>query len=780
MLTRFHKHINFRISLWLLGLLVVFFTSCSPTRRISSEEELYNKAKVNVDDRKFETASLQKYERITPNKKVVGVRFHLFLYNLANPDKESFPHSWLRKIGEPPVIYDSVLAERNKSNYEKYLADIGYNDVKVEKEVKVKKHNKVNVLYDVKLGQPTLIGKYSYHFEDTSIQKYIFDDTVSALIKEGSFFNKELMQLERMRIETILKNNGYYRFSKEYIYFEVSPTSDSYVVDVTLNIKQNISGYIDPVSKVRKHRQYYINNILIIPDVLIEGKTYTDTNYYNGFKLLQTGGVGISPSTLVSFSRILPGDLYQQKKVNNTYASLSSLGLFRFININFIETASSEAHDNLDCRIELAMRDRQSYSTELVATYSGGDPGARGSITYSNFNFFKGGELFKVGLTGAYESLKNRLEGFEPMREFGLNSRLETPKFLLPLARPDFQRKYNPRTVIQFTYNYQKQAYYVRTIANTSFGYSWKGNIYNKHEIYPVDFYLVKLPEEVDLIYFDKYIKNTRLENSFENHTILGLRYRFEYSNQNQRHAKDHMYFHSNIESAGLLIKSFEHWTKWGSDSMLFGVKYAQYIRSDFDFRQFKILNPQNKIAYRLYAGFGIPYGNSVGLPFEKMFWSGGPYGIRAWNERSLGPGSYPDSTYNHLGDIKLEGNIEYRFKMFWIIEGALFIDAGNVWLQNEEITKPGANFEFATFYKDIAVGVGYGLRFDLSFIVLRTDFGFKLRDPAIQPNTNLPFEGDEPHYYTGSKWTFRKPYHPNPDLKYKRLEFQIGIGYPF
>lgn len=758
-------------------LLICLTFACSPTRRLTEDQKLYNKAKIKIEDGNFDKSLLKKYERISENKRVLGVRFHLWLYNLANPDKKKFPNNWLRKIGEPPVIYDSTQIKQNVQNFDKFLSDIGYTDAqvsyKITDESKKESTKKIDVTYSIDLNEPTIINKYDYYFEDTSIQRYVYADTSNSLISEGSNFNKHLLEQERLRIERILKDEGYYKFSKEYIFFEVKKADIPHAVNVRMYIKQNVSGYIDPVLKVRPHKKYIVREVLINPNVRADTSGISkDTIEYNNFEFLKSDKLVIRPSTLIAASRIEPDQLYSLSNVNKTYSNLSGLGLFRFIDINFKETEPSQEFGNLDANIDLAMRKRQSYAVEATMIYSK-DLGARGSITYDNYNLFRGGEHFQLGLTGAYESLKQRLGTDEPMMELGVSSKFETPKFLLPFYPEEFQRKYSPRTAFELSYNFQNQPNsYTRTIANASIGYNWKGNTYNKHSVYPIDFYLVKLPYK-NSTYFADYIANTRLAYSFKNHSILGIRYVFQYTNQTKGFNSDFIYFHSNLEQAGLALNQVNKWSSWGVDSMFFGVKYSQYIRSDIDFRQFMVIDKVNRIVYRFYAGIGVPYGNSKAMPFEKMFGSGGPYGMRAWQEYTLGPGSYPDTTNNQLGDIKLEANLEYRFKMFWILEGALFTDVGNVWLLKEDKRFPGGDFKLNSFYNDLAVGVGFGFRFDLSFVVLRTDFGFKLRNPAIQPDNRLNFPEDK--IKTGSKWTVA-----NPDVSFWNPQFQIGIGYPF
>lgn len=772
-LTFFKLNIKSQLLLTVGLFVLLLMFSCSPTYRLTEDEMLYNRSKISVDNRRFDKSLLKRYQRISANKRIIGVRFHLFIHNLANPDKDTvFPHEWFKKIGESPVIYDSLLVKQNVRNFEKYLNDIGYSKAMVLDSVSISGSKKKNVEYLITLNEPTIIEKFDHFFEDTSIQKYVYMDTSSALISGGDNLNKTILQEERLRVEQLLRNNGYYKFSKEYIFYEIEKVkSKDNAVNVTMHIKQNVSGYIDPVLKVRPHRKYYINNVFLNPyigrDSLMK---FTDTTNYEGYEVLTSKKVLLQPSTLVTATRIEPGTEYSLRNVNRTYSNLSSMGLFRFMNISFTEVEPSENHGNLNADIELSLRKRQSYQIELTATNSAGDFGGRGSIVYNNFNLFKGGEHFQLGVSGAYESLKERLNLNQPKREYGISSRFETPKFLLPFYPLEFQRKFYPRTAFELSYNTQVQPYYTRTIANTSISYIWRGNSFNRHAVYPIDFYLVKLP-----VKDDEYIQENISESirySFENHAILAFRYAFQFSTQSKGYNKDFLFFQTNIESAGPLLNFVNKKSKWGTDSLFFGVNYAQYLRCDFDVRQFKVIDPINRVVYRLYAGIGIPYGNSKGMPFEKMFWSGGPYGIRAWEEHGLGPGSFPDSTKNQLGDIKLEANLEYRFKMFWKLEGALFADVGNVWLLKDDEQFPGASFKLNSFYNDLAVGVGFGFRFDFSFIIIRTDFGFKMRDPAIQPKNGTIYPEN---VKLGNKWTVI-----NPDVSFWDGTFQFGIGYPF
>lgn len=768
MLNTFRRNIksSFTQAAILCCLFICF--SCAPTRRLAEDEQLFIRSKVLIDKEVTDQTTLRKYERMLPNKTVLGVRFHLYLYSIAKPGKETWPHAWLRKIGEPPVLYDSALVASTRKNFASYLSDKGYSQVEVESEMKSRK-KKVKAVYRIDPGEPTLIKSLQYRLEDTSVAKHFLSDTLNSLIRLNEPFDKIMMMQERLRIETQMKNLGYYRFTREHVYYEVKPLSNPNEVSVMLVVKQDIDSPFDPVSKVRKHRQFKVNSVEIYPSYsLAEKAISSDTLFYQQHQIVYFNRPVLRAPTLVAANNILPGSIYSLKNVERTYNDLTALGLFRYMNVSMKESDSRGQYGLLDCRIDLDMRKKQSYALEFNVTNSSYDFGISGGITYNNYNLFRNGEHLQIRTTGSVESLENRQNVTEPMREIGLAGLFETPRFLLPFNAEDFERKYKPRTQLQSSYNYQNQPNYIRTIVNASFGYNWKGNVYNRHVLKPFDFYLVKLPR-INQEYIDSVYGNTRLENSFINHTILGINYSFEFNNQQLKRGNSFVYLRYNIESAGLLLNVANQLGNWSSDSLFFGVGYFQYIKTDIDFRNYNIITPRNRVVYRIFAGIGLPYGNSDAMPFEKMYWAGGPYGIRAWGERTLGPGPYfgyggknqsGEEKPEPLGDIKLEGNIEYRFKLFWKLEGALFADAGNIWLLTDIPEYPGSGFHLDTFYKDIALGVGFGTRFDFSFVLLRVDIGFKMYDPSIT---------------SGTRWVIR-----NPERNFWQSTFQFGIGYPF
>ncbi len=422
----------------------------------------------------------------------------------------------------------------------------------------------------------------------------------------------------------------------------------------------------------------------------------------------------------------------------------------------------------LDCNIQLTSLSPQSFNIELEGTNSTGNLGGALNLIYQHKNLFRGAELFSLKLKGAYEA-SNTLKNTQ---EYGAETSLRIPKFILPVLNSErFVKKYNPITQLLLSFNYQALPYYTRTMASGSFGYTWKAGSYQEHIINPLQLNIVKLPpNSIDSVFNAKLESSSFLAYSYRDVMILGGNYSYIYNNQDILKARDYWFLRINAEMSGNLLSIAEKLSgakKTNGSYYVYGLPFAQYVKTDFDLRYNYKFNDVSSIVYRAFVGVGIPYGNSLAIPFEKQFFAGGANGIRAWQVRTLGPGSFkPDSTIlNQTGDIKLEANTEYRFKLFWILEGALFIDAGNIWTYNYDPSQEGSQFKFNNFYKDIAVGTGTGFRFDFKFVVGRIDLGLKLRDPAIT---------------SGSKWIIsNRPYRFNFGSN-GDLAFVLAIGYPF
>jgi len=469
--------------------------------------------------------------------------------------------------------------------------------------------------------------------------------------------------------------------------------------------------------------------------------------------------------------------LYRNAEVESAFNAFSRLRQFRFVDIQFREVNSANDTNLLDTYIRLAPLNKQATSFDIEGTNTSGNFGIAGNVTYTHRNLFRGAEVFQLSFLGGIErieQLNNGVPNYFNTREFGVESSLMIPKLLGPgNFISDFER-FLPKTVITLGYNYQKRPEYTRTISTLKFGYDWKStedlrhtwNLldYNKVNVYDYD------PKFIDGIQ-DLYIKS-----SFTDHLIFAMNYSFIFSNQRLNTIKDYTYVRFNIESSGNLLWVLSKITNRNKfqavDSLgnvqsayykVFDTRFAQYVKSDIEYSRGFSIDKFNSVVTRAFFGIGLPYGNFDVLPFEKKYFSGGANGIRAWPVRSLGPGTYkasPEEYPNQTADIKLEANLEYRFHLISFIEGTLFLDAGNIWAINEKDNRSGAQFRLNQFYRQIAFGTGTGLRFDMSYFILRLDLGMKLRDPSETENKG---------WIPG-----------NRSYTSRDFNFTFAIGYPF
>ncbi|MFW5720924.1 MAG: BamA/TamA family outer membrane protein, partial [Bacteroidota bacterium] len=682
-----------------------------------------------------------------------------------------------------PVIYDDFLTDKSAGQIKSHLNNRGYYNSEVS-DTAVFKRQRARVLYRVKINKPYKIKRLTYNIQDTLIKHLILKDSVNSLIEEGDNFDLDILQDERKRIETYLKNQGYYSFNKEFVFFQADSSAKSREVSLMLNIKkyQKLDEKRIPVNL--NHKKYKINKIYVFTnfnqkEALAQKEDYykdIDTTYYDGIYFISKGHDPLKKKVILHANFIQEGNIYSLYDVNKTYQHLNSLQLFRVINIQFKE----EESDSLmlqdtsrvglsNCNIQLTKHYLQSYTVELEGTNSYGNIGVGGNFLYQHKSLFGGAEITDFKLNGSIEALDTSVVGISRINnaiELGGDITMRIPKFMLPVFKAEkFSKKYSPKTQISLGYNFQDRLEYRRTVANLSYGYNWDGNKFLKHNVKLVELNAVKIPFASQS--FRNFIDSTYLRSSYENHLVSVSSYSLVFNNQDIKKSRDFYFFRMNAEISGNILSAYSELTNASKDDgsyEIFGIPFSQYIKFDADFRYYDTKSESSSFAYRIFAGVGIPYGNSQSLPFEKMYFSGGANSIRAWNVRSLGPGSYSGKLYtrfpNQTGDIKLEANAEYRFKLFWILEGALFLDAGNIWYLNSDEFEGGL-FRKDEFYKEFAVGSGFGTRLNLSFFVFRLDLGVKLRDPALNE---------------GERWIIG-----NRSLNWQDdFTINIGIGYPF
>jgi outer membrane protein assembly factor BamA len=758
---------------------LLFISSCNPTKYVPEGETLLNENHIIINKEGVKKSDILPYIKQSPNKRIFGTRFYLGLYNFSNIKKEKWPHNWLRNIGEEPVIFDPYATMKSKEQIKSYVASKGYFDGQVMETIETA-NRKSNVFYNIDLRPAYTIHKVYYEFADSTVKKLFNFDSVSCLIQRGKPYDVSVLQSERSRFERFIRDQGFYGFSGEHIFFRVDSTVGNREVDIYYCVKNYTK--IDTYNRVTliQHPIYRVKNIYIYPDFVpkeaLEGgdaylKSFDTVNYRGYYFITPKGKPEIKYDLILQALYLKPGFAYNVTNTEQSQTHLLSLKVYRLVNIYYNDISKPDLPPGsemmLDCNIQLTLLSQQSYKVELEGTNSAGSLGGALNLIYQHKNLFHSAELFSMKLKGAYEALPQQNGKSRSTQEYGVETSLRLPKFLLPFfEKEQFIKKYNPTTTLVAAFNYQDMPFYTRTMANATFGYNWKAGSYQEHFINPLQFNVVKLPY-IDPAFATQIESSSYLAYSYKDVLIFGGNYSFIFNNQKIKKSRDYWFIRVNAESSGNMLaiaKKLSGSGKTAGSYNLFGQPFAQYIRTDIDIRYNLILNNVSSVVYRGFFGIGIPYGNSKAIPFVKQYFGGGANGIRAWQVRSLGPGSYNPGTItflNQTADIKIEANAEYRFKLFWIMEGAVFLDAGNIWTYRDDPARPGSQFKFSNFLNDIAVGTGTGLRFDFKFVIGRVDLGMKLRDPVLTD---------------GSKWIIsRRPYSFKDDFA-----MVVAIGYPF
>lgn len=684
-------------------------------------------------------------------------------------------------VAEAPEYYDKDETDYASQQMERYLDHVGYFNSMVSNNVTTRRH-KAFVNYRVTPSKPYTINSFESDIADTVIAHYLKRFESNSPIKVGDIYNEYKLNKVRDLITEQLRNRGYYYFSRDYITYEVDSNFRNRTMAVTMkmaNAKYPKDGTIGP------HKQYQINRIDIYPNynVSLLGnyptiddsiKTVIGKNRLpNKLNFHYFWMPYIRPQTFSQAIQIRVGDLYSLRRTANTYSALNNFKAFSNTNITFEEVPDTPDSINLlNCRITMQPTDRHSYNLQLEATKAESDLGIKGGLSYTNKNLFHGGEMFQLSLRGGLEFQKtsnflviNPQEEYFNTKELSVTSNLAFPKFLSPIPFKNFVSNYQPKTNVSLGYNGQRRFYYSRNILMASYGYDWKSTTNLQHILTPIYLNTVKIDNINEL--FQQILdqeENLRRKDQYTNHLIFGARYSFIYNSQNIHRKGSFLYLRTDLETSGNLISLFNHTkliTANESHNELFGIRYAQYIRTNFDFRQHIQLDEELWFVFRELVGLGIPYGNSYDMPFERSFYAGGATGMRGWRYRDLGPGAYvpSENDIEQIGDMQLEFNAEFRFPIYSVFKGALFVDAGNIWNYHSNPSLPGGEFKFDSFYKQFAIDAGLGIRLDINFIIVRADFALPLRNP---------YQNEQ-----GQNWRLN-------NMRIRDTKLQIGIGYPF
>ncbi len=708
---------------------------------------------------------------------------------LKNKEKLLFRET-LRNIGEPAVIYDSSLAHQTRIQLQKYMFQKGYFNNEVRDSVfKLHHSKKAIVKYYITPKVVYYVNSIKYNLSDEKVGSYIYKDTIHTLLKRGKQYDAELIQKERERITTLLVNNGYFYYENAFTYFNVDTNFKNNTVSIEICEKKfpkPFNSNNDSIVYVN-HSQYTIDNVYMITEYFtgkLEDAFFKDTIHIpnKNCLFLTNSTLSYRAKVLASYIEFEKGELFQRDEAERTYKRLLNLGIFKSVSIKFIKSRSvARAFDAYIICLPLT---KQSMAAESEGTNTAGNLGIDGSLIYQNRNFFRGGELVEIKLQGAILAQRllnsqnyttsslglNDVQSTFNTIQFGPHINFSVPRAFFPFSFFKFKHESAPRTFVNTSLNYQRRPDFSRVISSINYGLSFKSNNgILRHEIIPFEGYVVRANLTPTFRSQLEGLNDFFLLNSFIDHLTTLSKYSISYNSQvtNNNSKKTVSYFKVNIMSSGNIMRGLYNITGQPKDTagryQLFKIPFAQFLRADVDYRLYIPIRNKSRTVYRGAIGIGKPLNNLRVLPYEQSFFGGGPNSVRAWRARTLGPGGYvqPDTVFTRfdkIGNILIEGNAEYRFHILKSFYGALFADAGNIWLLEKNESKPNGEFRLDYFINQFAFGGGAGIRWDLNFVIIRLDLAMPLKDPSFEE---------------GNRWQLDK-------RPWNRTVANFGIGYPF
>lgn len=701
-------------------------------------------------EKNVKSSQMKGYIRQHPNSRWFSLlKVPMAPYILSGQDTTRAINRFLRRVGEAPVIYDSVVAEKARTDMQGALKNMGYLEGEVELTEK-KKRKKIKLTYRLLPGERYKVRSVANRIDDPQLEQILMKDSALSLLKPGMPFDINVLEAERNRINSTFQNLGFYKFNKEFIRYEADTTIGNRLVDLVLDISLFKTATNDSATY---HRQYRIGKIKFYADMdfqLDNQAANVDSIAMEGAMLYYKDKLNLKKSLFAENTPLVSGSLYREKDIQTTYNNLGRLNAVMFSNLKIIEAQSNS--NILDCNVMVATNKRHSFGAELEGTNSAGDLGAALSLSYQNRNLFRGSELLSMRVRGAFEAITG-LEGYSDQNYMEISTEvgLTFPEFKFPFISSSFKRAVRATSEVSFMYDSQNRPEFHRRVLTAAWRYRWSKN--NRKRIHRVDLFdlnYVFMPwisETFKNDYLgDEGDRNSILRYNYENLFIMKLGYTFSYNSHgggglNGTYGTNAYGFRLSVESAGNLLYGFSNLLKAEQNNdkqyTLFNIAYAQYVKSDFNFSKSFKFDDRNSLAVHLAVGVAFPYGNSTVLPYEKRYFSGGANSVRGWSVRGLGPGSYTGHDgridfINQTGDIKLDMSAEYRTQLFWKVHGALFIDAGNIWTIRNYEEQPGGQFRFDSFWKQIAVGYGMGVRLNFDYFILRLDAGMKAINPAF------------------------------------------------
>lgn len=825
-LSNSRSHILFLVAALLL-------VGCDPTKRIPAGYYLLKQNSVHSTTPSVEPDELLGIVKQKPNKRILGIPFYLALYNLSDPQvayarriakdsacvqrniqrvangrrEKRCDRSTRERNSEPPVILDTLLTERSTEQIRLYLNKEGWFRAVVKDSTHYRrrtltarlssrlfsshrgkryKQPKAEVAYTVVPGAAYTLRKITLEVDDPAIAGYVQGNWHATLLKDGDRYDADVLEAERIRITAQLNELGYLYFHKDLIIFLADTTVDDHRVDLRVRMERPYAQGKRGLQGTPEGTIFTIRNVIVQTE-RTNGLPW-DTVVFQDHRILYHGRPAYRPRALLGSIFLSPNNRFKQSDANNTYSRLTGLRVFDRVEIGY-DTAGIGLRGLADARIGLLPGKPQSTTTEVYGTNRGGFLGITLSLGYKHRNVLRTLGFVQAQINFAAETQQAFTQGASQTSQ-GLvtNTLFNTisigPEVTIGFPRPFklFSKSSGSRMTTNLLYNFQRRPDFTRTLARGSFGFDWNETATQHVDLRLAELSVIRIPSKSDD--FTDFLQETNdpvFVNSYTDHLILSFpKITYTWNTQGHRSARSVKFLRSSFEAAGWMLRAFD--LRQGIDTLtgrdfstLFGIRYAEFVKLDNDFRINRALHDRSAIAMRVAAGIGVPFSNLEVLPFESAFFGGGANGLRAWQARSLGPGSYsaPLFAYDRVGEIRLEANFEYRFKLIGYLEGALFTDVGNIWNRRKDPARPGSEFEVGDFLSELAVGTGLGARLNFDFFIVRFDLGMQTKDPS------LPI---------GERWLFQ------PKDRYiaeqaalgnfvdyrTRFNFNLGIGYPF
>ncbi|NDK55370.1 translocation and assembly module lipoprotein TamL [Pontibacter fetidus] len=773
-----------KLAIVTVAMVLLLFSGCAGTKRIPKDDALFTGFTVTVKGDK-DSSNRQKViktelagtVRPKPNFSILGMRPKLAIHNMFYTEKEKGIKHWIQtKLGEPPVLISTVDTGSVNEVMHSRLHNRGYFNNTVQSKTNIK-GKKATIDFTAFISEPYRIRKVTYTLADSlPVHHDIQQAKTESLLIPGDPYDLQTMTAERVRIDANLKNKGYYFFSPDMLIYSVDTTVGNRQADVLMRLKRDVPG--------ESLQPYTLDDVYIFANYTIaDSLSVSDTIDYKGYHYIPNENY-VRARHLLRGVFLEHDSLYSRQNHLLTINRLAGLPAYKFVNIDYKPDTTQV--NKLDSFIYLTPSFKKSLRLEgRYVSKSTNFAGPGITLSFRNRNAFKGSELLTVEVTGNFESqvggrgsgtltegqttVSKNLSSYE----LGVQTTLTIPRIVSPFELRNMRTEFVPKTRMALGFNFlDRVQYFQMNSFNASYAYNWRPKAKFTHDITPINIQYVQLANTTD-VFKELLAENPFLRRSFQDQFIVGSMYQFTFTNQMET-KRTHQFFDNFIlDGSGNLINGIQ--TLTGADDpedekprTLAGKPYSQYVRAENDFRYYFNFGTESQIVTRLLAGIGYAHGNSTVLPYVKQFSIGGPNSIRAFRARSIGPGTFEDTTrttyFDQTGEIKLEGNIEYRFPLAGFFKGALFVDAGNIWLMNEvrdengKVDRPGGKFESSQFLNELAIGTGFGLRVDVEFFVLRFDLGIPVRTPQRNALSDFKFgfKGDN------------------------SMVLNIAIGYPF